>query len=330
MLTLEAQGAGLETLDHAFVLALGFGERPLDARDERPELSSFLVVDAAVGLRSFDRLFELAEQPEDVIVHQQRRYRARPAGVGGELQGKSAAEPRPAGTRERTTPTSPPTYRTGASRTEPAVSPRTWRCLAVGGIAGPAAFVGLWAVLGAAQSGYSPIRDPISRLAAVGAPTRAPMTAGLLAFGAGVGAYAMALRSARPGGAALTAAGTAAASLGLAALPLHGSGGDRPHDVAAALAYVTLAATPILASRSLSAQGRRLAAWLSTVAGVTSGAFLLGSAVSPRANGLLQRVGLTVGHVWIAASAASMLRRALEPEREGPLTGPGSAGRSPG
>ena len=40
-----------------------------------------------------------------------------------------------------------------------------WRAFA--GIAGPATFIAAWSVLGATRSGYSPVHDPISRLAAV-------------------------------------------------------------------------------------------------------------------------------------------------------------------
>ena len=60
---------------------------------------------------------------------------------------------------------------------------------AVGAIAGPVAFVTAWAALGAGAGGYDPARDAISRLAALGAPTRPAMTAGLLALAAGMGLY---------------------------------------------------------------------------------------------------------------------------------------------
>jgi hypothetical protein len=56
------------------------------------------------------------------------------------------------------------------------------------------AFVTAWATLGAGAAGYDPTRDAISRLAAYGAPTRVGMTAGLVALGAGMGLYGLALR----------------------------------------------------------------------------------------------------------------------------------------
>ena len=192
--------------------------------------------------------------------------------------------------------------------------PAARRPMAVGGVAGPAAFVAAWAFLGAGQPGYSPIDDPISRLAAIGAPTRAPMTAGLLAFGAGVAAYASALAAALPGGAALAAGATAAGAQGIAALPLAPGTGSVTHDVVAGLAYASLAATPLLAARGLHVRGLRLPARLSTAVGVASAAALAAGTVVPRGGGLLQRLGLTLGHAWIAASAVWMLRGASGPD----------------
>ena len=67
-----------------------------------------------------------------------------------------------------------------------------WRSIA--GAVAPSVFITAWAVLGARTDGYSPVDDPISRLAAVGAPTRIPMTAALVAYAIGLGAYAGQLR----------------------------------------------------------------------------------------------------------------------------------------
>jgi hypothetical protein len=46
------------------------------------------------------------------------------------------------------------------------------RLLALGGVIGPVAFVGSWALAGATTAGYSPLDSAISELAAVDAPTR--------------------------------------------------------------------------------------------------------------------------------------------------------------
>lgn len=181
-----------------------------------------------------------------------------------------------------------------------------WR--AVGGVVGPAAFVGTWATLGLRKVGYSPIDDPISRLAAVDASTRWAMSAGLVAFGAGVSLYAAELAVAVPGKAAAAAATTAAATIGIALTPLGSAVGGTAHAIAAGLAYSGLAATPVLAAKTLAAQGRTTAAKASTLAGVATAALLLASVASPSRTGLLQRVGLTIGDAWIVASACLLVR----------------------
>jgi hypothetical protein len=186
---------------------------------------------------------------------------------------------------------------------------RGGRLLATGGIVGPVAFVAAWSILGAQEAGYSPVEDPISRLAAVGAGGRVPMTAGIIALGAGIGLYATAARSCFGARTAGAAAATAAGALAVAALPLESSVGGMPHAVAAGTSYATLAATPILGSRALADAGRRGLALASALTGAAAGCLLIASMVSPRWVGLLQRSGLTAGHVWIVASAATLLRR---------------------
>ena len=135
---------------------------------------------------------------------------------------------------------------------------------------GPAAFVGAWAVLGTRIPGYDPTQDAISRLAADGAPDQAWMTAGFVAFGVGVPLFGLALRDALDGPAWTTAVATGLATLGVAAFPLDGWAGDTPHNVAAGLGYVTLAATPLLAAGPLARLGHRRAALASRVLGAAS------------------------------------------------------------
>jgi len=176
-----------------------------------------------------------------------------------------------------------------------------------GGIAGPAAFVSAWTVGGATTRHYSPVDDAISRLAAVGASTRPLMTAGFVAFGVAVPVYSLALRESLPGPAWRTALGTGLATLAVAVFPLDVSSTiDHVHAVAAALGYVTLAATPLLAARPLGAAGHRGAARASVAIAVASGLCLAGTVAGP-AHGLFQRVGLTLGDAWLVASAAWML-----------------------
>ena len=181
-----------------------------------------------------------------------------------------------------------------------------WRARA--GIAGPTVFIAAWWALGAIRDGYSPVNDPISRLAALDTPTRPVMTAGMLVFAAGVGAYAPILRTRYSGGAARAATLTAIATLGIAALPLGGHGGDEPHALAASVAYATLAATPLLAGRALLQHGDRRAAAVSIATGVAVAAALAASVALPHGTGLAQRLGLTIGDLWIMASAVAELR----------------------
>lgn len=177
----------------------------------------------------------------------------------------------------------------------------------MGGVAGPAAFVTAWAVLGRRLPGYSPVDDAISRLAATGAPDRAWMTAGLVAFGTGLPLYATALRRALPGPAWTCATATGLATLGVAAFPLGSPTRDTVHGVFAGIGYATLAATPLVASAPLARSGRRLWAGSAVVAGVASGLSLLATLAGP-ASGLFQRVGLTVADAWVVASALDLAR----------------------
>jgi len=179
------------------------------------------------------------------------------------------------------------------------------RLLGLGGIIGPAAFVTAWAVLGARKAGYNPVTDQISRLAAAGVPERPAMSAGFVVFGLAVPAYGLALRRSLPGPAWTTAVATGLATLGVAAFPLDGPAGDTPHAIAAGIGYATLAATPLLAARPLHRSGRPRWAVASVVAGVASGACLAATAVGP-ATGLLQRTGLGIGDLWLAATGAAI------------------------
>ena len=178
----------------------------------------------------------------------------------------------------------------------------------LGGVVGPTAFIATWATLGARTQGYSPVHDPISRLAAVDAPNRSLMTAGLLVFGVGVGAYARELRDAHPGGAGTAALACAVGSLGVAATPLESSLGGTPHAVVASLTYASLAAVPLLAARSLRSQGRSGAARMSIAAGLATGACLVASTVPSAHTGLWQRLGFVIGDAWLIGSALQLLR----------------------
>ena len=184
---------------------------------------------------------------------------------------------------------------------------RRLQVAAAGGIAGPVAFAAAWSILGSRIPDYSAVEDAISMLAATGSPDRAAMTAGMVAFGVGVPAYAAALRATLPGPAWLCAAATGLAALGVAAFPLGAPWRDDVHGVFAALAYASLAATPLAAAAPLARQGRRRLALASVGVGTVSAALLLATVAGP-ASGLLQRAGLTIGHAWLVASAVGVIR----------------------
>ena len=173
-----------------------------------------------------------------------------------------------------------------------------------------------WAGLGASAQDYDPTRDAISQLAALAAPTRPAMTAGLVALGAGMALYGLALRP-DPSWPLPVVNGLTA--LAVAALPLGGSF-DTAHGVAATTGYITLSAIPILAGRRLRSARDRL----SVATGVVSGLCLLASALVER-DGLLQRLGLTVTHVWIVVSALGLVRSPRSSSRTPPAPAP--AGR---
>jgi len=188
----------------------------------------------------------------------------------------------------------------------PPVRPAT--LAVVGGVLGPASFVGAWVVGGAIAEPYSPVDDAISRLAAAGASTRPLMTAGFLGFATGVGAYAVALRTVLPGAAWVAALGSAVTTAGVAAVPLD-VGFDGLHGVLAGAGYATLVAVPALAARPLAREGRRRAAVAAVGVAAVGATALVASVALDDANGLCQRLGLTTVDLWLAEGAIGQLRQ---------------------
>jgi hypothetical protein len=180
------------------------------------------------------------------------------------------------------------------------------RRAALGGIAGPAAFVAAWSVLGVVKARYSPLHDAISDLAGVHASTRPAMTAGFVGFSVGVGFYARALHAELPGPAWIAAATTAGATLGVAAFPLHHSSTvDMVHGAFATVGYVTLAATALLSAVDLERLGMHAWARGAAAAGVVS-AIALALTLTGSFHGLFQRAGLTAGDIWLVAGAVAI------------------------
>ena len=184
--------------------------------------------------------------------------------------------------------------------------PSPIRRLALGGVVGPAVFVGAWLIGSLSTPGYSMVDDAISRLAASGADTRPLMTAGFVAFGLGVPAFAFALRDAVGGPAWMSALISGVATLGVAALPLDISHAiDLAHGAAATLGYVSITAVPLLAAAPLSRHGAVGAASASRAAGALSALCLAATLAGP-SHGLFQRIGLTVGDAWLVAVGVSI------------------------
>ncbi len=178
---------------------------------------------------------------------------------------------------------------------------------AIGGIIGPAGFIGAWVAGAIISDDLSPIHDAISRLAATGAETRPLMTSGFVVFGIGLPVYALALRRHVPGAAWITAAATGLSTIGVALAPLDRSSAvDTLHGVFAGLGYLTLAATPLLAVVPLRRMGHKRLARLGLLAGTVSATSLVLS-LTGLPTGLFQRLGLTAGDIWVATSAVAML-----------------------
>jgi hypothetical membrane protein len=179
------------------------------------------------------------------------------------------------------------------------------RLLALGGVVGPAAFIGSWLVAGTATEGYSHVDRAISDLAAVGASTRVLMTTGFVVDGLGLIAFGFAWRESMQSRAWIAAVMTGVGTLGVATSPLGGWTGDRAHAAFAGLAYVSIATLPVLGARALARHGRRGWPRASVAVGVASATALAASTLGP-AHGLYQRLGLTIGDAWVMAVAVSI------------------------
>ncbi|WP_020377024.1 DUF998 domain-containing protein [Candidatus Microthrix parvicella] len=194
----------------------------------------------------------------------------------------------------------------------------------MGGIVGPAAFIGAWVAGTVVLDGYSPITDAISRLAAVGADTRWLMSTGFLAFAAASVPAAAAVRRAVPGSAWTGVLGTGLATAAVAALPLDRSDTvDAAHGLAAAAGYVLFVYAAAAATPPFHASGRRGLAALSLGVAVLATTTL---AATPfvEASGLLQRVGLTSLDVWLVSVSTQILTGRLGPGRTpAPASGSG-------
>jgi hypothetical membrane protein len=182
--------------------------------------------------------------------------------------------------------------------------PGSSRILALGAVAGPAAFITAWATLGAVRDGYTPIHTAISRLAEQGASTAPFMAAGFIAFGVLVPSAATVFRREVDGLSWVAMTVTGLATLGVAATPLGGRV-DTLHGVFAGTGYVSLSLLPLTAVPILRAAGRHRAAAVAMATTAVAGA-CLGATLDGRAHGFFQRAGLTVGDAWMATAAVGV------------------------
>ena len=202
---------------------------------------------------------------------------------------------------------------------KPLATTRPWSALGL--VAGPAAFIGGWIIGGGRTPGYSPVNDAISRIAAIGAPERGLMTAGFVAYGAAVIVGSTALRASPLRRCWTLAAINGAATIAVAALPLeHSSSMDTWHGVAAGIGYISITALPLVSAGPLRQLGHDRAATLAVVGGVTSGLCLVATTVTD-ANGFFQRLGLTVGDVWLIATGIALFRSGRAARRRSPSPG---------
>lgn len=188
------------------------------------------------------------------------------------------------------------------------------RAAALGGVVGPVAFALAWSVLGTAE-GYDPVSTTISHLAAQGREDRTWMQGGLLTLGAGLLLAGPALRGLAGRTPALLVSTTGAATLLVVATPLEGSLGGWPHLAAAGTGYLTLAGAALLGGWELRRRGVEPGASLALGAGCALA--LVASLVDGEHAGLWQRLGLSLGHLWVAAASTAVVLQA----RRGPQRG---------
>lgn len=193
------------------------------------------------------------------------------------------------------------------------------RC--AGLIVGPVTFISAWLAAGAVTEDYSPIRDHISDLNAVAAPTRPFMNVAFTTFALAVGMAAGPTRSRLGTPAAVALGANAVLSLAIMLAPLGRSrAGDRLHGVMAGLGYLALAATAPSAAPAL-AKRRPWLARASVAVGATSLACLAASLIRTE-KGFWQRAGITTTDAWLIATGvlASTGRLEVTP-RGGPVRG---------
>ncbi len=196
------------------------------------------------------------------------------------------------------------------------------RIRSAGLVWGPAVFIASWAAAGAMTQGYSPIRDHISDLDAIDAPTRPLMNVAFVAFAVAVGLAAGPLRRVVGTPSATAIGANALISIGIMLAPLGvSSDGDRLHAVVAGLGYLTLAAAGPSAASVLARRSRALAVASVAVGGITL-ASIAASLTIEGSKGFWQRAGITTTDAWLITIGLLAVTGIIGRD-SGPATEPG-------
>lgn len=179
--------------------------------------------------------------------------------------------------------------------------------------AAPVLLIGGWTLAAARQSsGFDPVRETISALAATDADDRWIMTVALTGLGLCHLTTAAALQEAAPVGRAVLAAGGAATVL-VAAFPLQGPDESSVvHAVAAGIAFVSLGGWPLLASKARSSGLLRRRASRTAGLGLLALVGWFGVELLSDGDrvGLAERVAAGAQALWPLAVVVSTRRRA--------------------
>ncbi|MBA3524274.1 MAG: DUF998 domain-containing protein [Geodermatophilaceae bacterium] len=182
-------------------------------------------------------------------------------------------------------------------------------------IGGPIVYTATWLLLGQSHHGYSQHDDSISVLAAFGAPTGWLMTAAFVVQAAAMAAAGLQLRR-TSGLAALLLVVNAVGTVVVAAAPISCGAQDatwclpseHPTFYAVHVAAATLALSALATAPLAYAVPPRRAGWpIAAVAGIVMVVLLGWFAVSDAA-GWAEKIMITTGITWAAATAAGVRR----------------------
>lgn len=177
----------------------------------------------------------------------------------------------------------------------------------------PVSLIGSWTVAAARRPGFDSLRDTISALAAVGAPGRWIVTAGLTVTGLCHLLTAAGLSEAHMRGRVVLAS-AGVATLAVAAFPLPAAhGASTMHTISATTAFVALAVWPgaaVHSGRRAASYpfGRRIGYCAAAILVTTLGAFVVALAQG-RFVGLAERVSAAAQVLWPLAAVALILVR---------------------